>query len=103
MSKAHTRMLEQEGFKRHPLLQTSSPLDQPRTYIKIGTMNGGTSNGRAGEPQEQASALFLQVYSAFAMLCRQRPRPVTQTERIANEESRRPFSYRFAGSVGHLQ
>jgi len=33
------------GFKRHPLLQTSSPLEhQPRTYIEIGTMNGGTSN-----------------------------------------------------------
>jgi hypothetical protein len=35
------------GFKRHPLLQTSSPLEhQPRTYIEIGTMNGGTSLDR---------------------------------------------------------
>jgi hypothetical protein len=35
------------GFKRHPLLQTSSPLEhQPRTYIEIGTMNGGTSPPR---------------------------------------------------------
>jgi putative transposase len=41
--------------KRRPLLQTSSPLKpkhQPKTYIGIGTANGGTSHrlGRSAQP-----------------------------------------------------
>ena len=47
------------GFKRHPLLQTSSPLEhQPRTYIEIGTMNGGTSH----EQQAQNSKTLVSIH-----------------------------------------
>jgi len=46
MRKASTELSQSRGLKRRPLLRTSSPLNpknQPRTYIRIGTANGGTS------------------------------------------------------------
>src|SRR5207244_12765422 len=47
MKKASTRLLEQETQTPSPL-QNSSPLNhQLRTYIGIGTANGGTSASRA--------------------------------------------------------
>ena len=47
MRKASTEMARSRGLNRRPLLRASSPLKhQPRTYIGIGTANGGTSIAR---------------------------------------------------------
>ncbi len=46
MRKSSTELSQSRGLKRRPLLRTSSPLktkNQPRTHIRIGTANGGTS------------------------------------------------------------
>src|SRR5690348_6853987 len=65
MRKASTELSQSRGLKRRPLLRTSSPLNpknQPRTYIRIGTANGGTSlPSRVGNRPFRSEDLFHKV------------------------------------------